>query len=29
MLKNIFPVNGNSFERKPKLIAKPYILQQY
>ena len=27
-LQNLFPINGNSFKRKPKLIATPYILQQ-
>ena len=26
-LQNLFPINGNSFQRKPKLIATPYILQ--
>ena len=26
-LQNLFPINGNSFQRKPKLIAIPYILQ--
>ena len=26
-LKNIFPIIGNSFQRKPKIIAAPYILQ--
>ena len=26
-LQNPFPINGNSFERKPELIANPYILQ--
>ena len=26
-LQNLFPVNGSSFKRKPKLIATPYILQ--
>ena len=25
--QNPFPINGNSFERKPKLIPTPYILQ--
>ena len=25
-LQNLFPINGNSFQRKPKLIATPYIL---
>ena len=28
-LQNLFPINGNSFQRKPKLIAIPYILQWY
>ena len=23
----VFPINGNSFQRKTKLIATPYILQ--
>ena len=26
-LENIFPINDNSFQRKPKLIATPFILQ--
>ena len=26
-MQNFSPVNGNSFQRKPKLIATPYILQ--
>ena len=26
-LQNLFPVHGNSFQRKSKLIATPYILQ--
>ena len=26
-LQNLFPINGNSFQRKPKLIATPYVLQ--
>ena len=26
-LQNLFPINGNNFKRKPKLIATPYILQ--
>ena len=26
-LQNLFPVNGNSFLKKPKLIATPYILK--
>ena len=26
-LQNLFPINGNSFQRKPKLIATPYISQ--
>ena len=25
-LQNVFPINGNSFQRKSKLIATPYIL---
>ena len=25
--QNLFPINGNSFQRKPKLIATPHILQ--
>ena len=24
-LQNLFPVNGSSFKRKPKLIATPYF----
>ena len=28
-LQNLFPINGESFQRKPKLIANPYILQLY
>ena len=24
---NYFPINGNSFQRKPQLIANPYNLQ--
>ena len=28
-LQNLFPVNGNNFQRKPGLIATPYILQKY
>ena len=26
-LQNLFPINGNSVQRKPKLIATPYVLQ--
>ena len=26
-LENLFPINGNSFQGKTKLIAIPYILQ--
>ena len=26
-LQNLSPINGNIFQRKPKLIATPYILQ--
>ena len=26
-LQNLFPINGNSFQRKSKLIATPYVLQ--
>ena len=26
-VQTLFPINGNSFQRKPKLIATPYILQ--
>ena len=26
-LQNLFPINSNSFQRKPKLIATRYILQ--
>ena len=26
-VENPFPINGNSFQRKTKLIATPYILQ--
>ena len=26
-LQNLFPINGKSFQRKPQLIATPYILQ--
>ena len=28
-LQNLFPINGNSFSRKPKLIATPYNLSGY
>ena len=27
-LQNLFSIDSNSFQRKPKLIATPYILQQ-
>ena len=27
-LQNLFPINSNTFQRKPKLIATTYILQQ-
>ena len=27
--KIFFPIKGNSLQRKTKLIATPYILQQY
>ena len=27
-LQILFPINSNSFQRKPKLIATTYILQQ-
>ena len=27
--QNLFPINGNNFQRKTKLIATPYILQCY
>ena len=26
-LRNLFPINGKSFQRKPKLIATPHILE--
>ena len=26
-LQNLFPINENSFQRKPKLIVTPYISQ--
>ena len=26
-LQNLFPINGKSFQRKPKVIATPCILQ--
>ena len=26
-LQNLFPINGNSFQGKNKLLATPYILQ--
>ena len=26
-LQNLFPIDGITFQRKPKLIATPYILQ--
>ena len=26
-LQNLFPINSNSCQRKPKLIATPYVLQ--
>ena len=27
--QNLFPINGNSFQRKTKLIPTPYIFQYY
>ena len=26
-MQNLFPINGNSFQGKNKLLATPYILQ--
>ena len=26
-MQNLFPINGKSFQRKPKLIATPHILK--
>ena len=27
LYKNLFPINGSSFQRKSELVATPYILQ--
>ena len=28
-LQNLIPINDNSFQRKPRFIATPYVLHQY